>query len=1352
MDSSDQPQISTEHLRSTLIPIAQISPTTERLLESSVHATVTLIWPYSSSTKSISLLLAEPDFRLRRSNGQVKVIFHGAVAENVAKSQVGIGDEVYLSLAGSRLVNNEAATQTPGRFVGWDVHLDDHVSLEVLRASKHLSTVKIDRPASPLPTTEEKTAPPATPSASQTRHEEIGPVPSLGSWGSPAFIQRSRASFGGTAKTALEPFAEEDGFVPGKGRKKPRFSMQNSDWRVIDEPESSSERADAMDWTRIFDEEESPEPEVHEEDQTENNKERLETPDIAGPTLEGGDISGSVEPENTSVPLSHDTPHTFKAPHGMERAAKPSAKAFDAGEFQVPELLRHRTTSQGVFNDPFHLPTDTPRLHPVPSPGLPVPSPLVSTSNSPHGYFTSIPTSQPQVNRPFPAEVPTEVEGLEPSNSSEVQPGTSQIRAAENSVIDSERTDQAVPSLEAVSKKPTINTNSEASSSTLIPRTAGPKLAAEVQPVGNNESAVEGKKDKPAMHVSEADFQMEDGVNHLGNDVIEVEEMEERGIQADGGESQKKNGFTEESLQQREELSEDDEDEYDEDEDEEDEEDEEDGDETSDEDEEEDGEDGEEEGNESEDEAREKTTDHDFISKGPCQPSQAEFIEDDSDGIIEEIPEKQNVAMEGLTTITDAQSPMESGDDTDGEHGYYVEDEENVDEETVDEEIYDEEEAEDVCHDEQGDYIESEYESDEVEEQGHQQKQQNTHPEIIVLDSDSEDEPYSNTQANPSRQAKKEITDLQKVELSESSTDEDSASEESGSESEVEDWSIVEEEQAEEEPVGDEPVWDEPVKTKDAGHEPTEREQTRSENVEDDRVDIHMTPLKSDAVPNPGLDEGLKAGNDNEVQDLHDPGLNIREDSIVESIQQNYMDTESAPQSMEMAIDPSLHQPEESAEDQPDANQEQGGPSHQPEVREEDTQNYPRPRQEVDDALFLDDAASPRLQSSTVTVFESSEISHRDFQLITPDTSQEVEAGKQTNTDLPTNESPLTPQQTQEASQPLNSHAGDRLSPQAQVVNKSAAPTEDGISSIEETDSLVLVSLEGRNEHQGNHVQENDQISTHYDEKGPKEHTARDHSPDGVEDTRQHFAEPDRHYPGLRSKLSYFSPLATLIDHFNTLVDTISIVCETSSIIQASSGNKDYVLTVQLTDPSLAGTMVTVQILRPYRTVLPSLTEGDAILLRNFKVKSFNHSMMLVSDDTSAWAVFDGSGDEARLTGPPVEYGSEELAYATDLRQWYLENGAAMVADHQLQASIEKASREVTPISSAEPSDAGSMESWRDIRGESSLSTRGSRRRKSHRRITIHELRDGRKYAEVGSPSDKESIHELRDGTAYAHL
>lgn len=131
-DSNEQLPTPEPPGQSTMIPIAQINPQIDHLAESSIRATVTLVWPYSSSTKAFSCLLAEPDFRLRRSNGQVKAIFHGTVAENVAKTQVGIGDEVLLSLAGSRLEKNETAAQTPGRFLAWDVHLDDRVHLEVL--------------------------------------------------------------------------------------------------------------------------------------------------------------------------------------------------------------------------------------------------------------------------------------------------------------------------------------------------------------------------------------------------------------------------------------------------------------------------------------------------------------------------------------------------------------------------------------------------------------------------------------------------------------------------------------------------------------------------------------------------------------------------------------------------------------------------------------------------------------------------------------------------------------------------------------------------------------------------------------------------------------------------------------------------------------------------------------------------------------------------------------------------------------------------------------------------------------------------------------------------------------------
>lgn len=115
----------------TKVPIAQLSPTLEQQEEKGINAAVTLVWPYSSTTKSLSLLLAEPDFRLRRSHGQVKAIFHGRVAEEVASSQVGIGDIVHLSLKGANFVSNDTVTQTPGRHVPWDVHFTNGLSLGV---------------------------------------------------------------------------------------------------------------------------------------------------------------------------------------------------------------------------------------------------------------------------------------------------------------------------------------------------------------------------------------------------------------------------------------------------------------------------------------------------------------------------------------------------------------------------------------------------------------------------------------------------------------------------------------------------------------------------------------------------------------------------------------------------------------------------------------------------------------------------------------------------------------------------------------------------------------------------------------------------------------------------------------------------------------------------------------------------------------------------------------------------------------------------------------------------------------------------------------------------------------------
>jgi len=82
-----------------------------------IHAVVTLIWPYSSSTRRTALLLAERDLRLRKSKGQVRIQFSGATAEETAWPRIASGDEVVLSLDGARWVEATAGISTPGRSV-----------------------------------------------------------------------------------------------------------------------------------------------------------------------------------------------------------------------------------------------------------------------------------------------------------------------------------------------------------------------------------------------------------------------------------------------------------------------------------------------------------------------------------------------------------------------------------------------------------------------------------------------------------------------------------------------------------------------------------------------------------------------------------------------------------------------------------------------------------------------------------------------------------------------------------------------------------------------------------------------------------------------------------------------------------------------------------------------------------------------------------------------------------------------------------------------------------------------------------------------------------------------------------
>ena len=111
-------------------PIAQLNPDL-RPDESSVTGIVTLIWPYASSKETFSLLLVEPDFRLRSKRGQVRVHFQGSSAKAVARSGISSGDQLLLSLRGAQWAKSFTAAVTPGRGIDWELQFGERLVLQV---------------------------------------------------------------------------------------------------------------------------------------------------------------------------------------------------------------------------------------------------------------------------------------------------------------------------------------------------------------------------------------------------------------------------------------------------------------------------------------------------------------------------------------------------------------------------------------------------------------------------------------------------------------------------------------------------------------------------------------------------------------------------------------------------------------------------------------------------------------------------------------------------------------------------------------------------------------------------------------------------------------------------------------------------------------------------------------------------------------------------------------------------------------------------------------------------------------------------------------------------------------------
>ncbi|KAL9110764.1 MAG: hypothetical protein Q9227_004756 [Pyrenula ochraceoflavens] len=346
------------------IPISRLSPGLYEHEEQHIAAIVTLLWPYSSSHRTFSLLLAEDDFRLRNSKGQVRVHFLGPTAKALAETRVGIGDRVKLDLRGCKFVQNVEDVSTPGKRLEWDLQYDKTLHAEVIQGRD--SPTIVDVHASQTTSIESANNYENTPNLVRPSNGIFsalaGVVPDL--IASPAFLRGKRISSGPFANIIPDPFAEEDGFVSGKGRKRTKLARDSHSW-VYNARTPSPER-ELTDYDSALgtgeEEREDQESEADSIIPVSSAVEIIDDEGVETAAPEGGrSKEGSPVPSQIEPPIKESTPRPMGPP-----------------PLYAKDQVAPRTPDRAL----------TPRLAPLASPGLPLVSPLVGHSGSfPGSYF-----------------------------------------------------------------------------------------------------------------------------------------------------------------------------------------------------------------------------------------------------------------------------------------------------------------------------------------------------------------------------------------------------------------------------------------------------------------------------------------------------------------------------------------------------------------------------------------------------------------------------------------------------------------------------------------------------------------------------------------------------------------------------------------------------------------------------------------------------------------------------------------------------------------------------------------------------------------------------------------------------
>ena len=254
---------------------------------------------------------------------------------------------------------------------------------------------------------------------------------------------------------------------------------------------------------------------------------------------------------------------------------------------------------------------------------------------------------------------------------------------------------------------------------------------------------------------------------------------------------------------------------------------------------------------------------------------------------------------------------------------------------------------------------------------------------------------------------------------------------------------------------------------------------------------------------------------------------------------------------------------------------------------------------------------------------------------------------------------------------------------------------------------------------------------------------------------------------GIKTPLSYYASLSSLAEHFSQSVDVLAICTTTHSEPQrAKMGPRDWHTTFHLTDPSMtSGLTVIAQFFRPYKHALPTARKADIVLLRAMKVQSQKRRCMLLSTESSAWAIFttkdrllDGKAAlplDTNVSGPPIEYGMEEEIYAEDLRRWWNAEGAERRLAYK---NNESQGQEPTEQAGKEQHTDIEQETVSDLRQRSDVLTYGHRDESIYHAINRPSIggfdlvRGDDKLDTIASKLFEEQHHEDKDAMKIKHV